>query len=51
MVELYHMDENGITLVDTLTYGEWMAFVASSNDTYTVDNSAYAESSLTAVVA
>lgn len=51
MLEIYTMDENGVTLVDTPSYSEWMAFVASPNEVYIAsDKSEYSKDSLTAVV-
>ena len=51
MIEIYTMNEQGVTLVDTLAYSEWMAWFASSDEQYVVNESAYSKEDLIPVVA
>ena len=38
MIELYTMDSDGVTYVGEVSYGDWMAFYASTDDIYVAAN-------------
>lgn len=51
MIEIYVMNDNGIALIDTVAYSEWMAFFASAQDQYEVDGTLYSKDDLIPLVA
>lgn len=50
MIELYTMDADGVTYVGEVSYGDWMAFYASTEDIYVAANGQYKKEDILPVV-
>ena len=51
MIEIYTMNEQGVTLVDTVDYSEWLAWFASTDERYVVNGAEFDRNDLIPMVA